>query len=130
MTCFYLVHFTWLKCIYFIQVNYYLRTQSAEDTKDFSYKRSIRFHGQVNSGIVIGLDQDTYYYVEAQVFTDAGLGPLGERNLAETMNPGITIQSQDGFKVVINKKMHGVLEFPPRCYKYSLHIVKDYMYLY
>ncbi|XP_048727659.2 contactin-5-like isoform X2 [Ostrea edulis] len=91
------------------QVNYYLRTQSAEDTKDFSYKRSIRFHGQVNSGIVIGLDQDTYYYVEAQVFTDAGLGPLGERNLAETMNPApslypqeVKVVSKDASSVIIS----------------------------
>ena len=81
-----------MKYVYLIQVNYYLRTQDAEDTKSYKYKQSIRFHGQVRSGIVIGLNADTYYYVQAQVFTDAGLGPLGEKYPAETMNPGITVQ--------------------------------------
>lgn len=67
---------------------YYLRTQDEDDTKDFKHRQAIRFHGQRNSGVVIGLSPDTYYYVQVQVFTDAGLGPLGEKNLAETMNPG------------------------------------------
>lgn len=77
------------------QVNYYLREQGDDDTKDYKYKQSIRFHGQRDSGVIIGLEPDTYYIVEAQVFTDAGLGPLGEPYPAETMNPAPALYPQE-----------------------------------
>ncbi|XP_078332403.1 contactin-5-like isoform X2 [Crassostrea virginica] len=91
------------------QVLYYLRTQEADDTKEYKYYQAIRFHGQRNSGVVIGLNPDTYYYVNVQVFTDAGLGPLGERNLAESMNPApalypqeVDVTSKDASSVVVS----------------------------
>lgn len=91
------------------QVLYYLRTQDEDDTKDFKHRQAIRFHGQRNSGVVIGLSPDTYYYVQVQVFTDAGLGPLGEKNLAETMNPApalypqeVKVVSKDASSVVVS----------------------------
>ncbi|KAK3105542.1 hypothetical protein FSP39_000096 [Pinctada imbricata] len=65
------------------QVNYWLQA----DTSVNPYKISIRFWGDVDHGRVIGLEADTYYYCEVQVFNEAGLGPLSDKYPAETFNP-------------------------------------------
>lgn len=55
------------------------------------YKQYIRYQGQVSEGIVIGLFPDTNFWFEVQVFNTAGLGPLSEKFIQETLHEGILI---------------------------------------
>lgn len=53
------------------------------------YKQYIRYQGQVSEGIVIGLFPDTNFWFEVQVFNTAGLGPLSEKFIQETLHEGM-----------------------------------------
>lgn len=70
-------------CQYF-QVNYWL-----DGDDEPVYKQYIRYEGQVSEGIVIGLFPDTNFWFEVQVFNTAGLGPLSEKFIQETLHEGM-----------------------------------------
>lgn len=70
----------------FCQVNYWL-----DGDDEPVYKQYIRYQGQVSEGIVIGLFPDTNFWFEVQVFNTAGLGPLSEKFIQETLHEGILI---------------------------------------
>ncbi|XP_022336470.2 contactin-like [Crassostrea virginica] len=63
------------------QVNYWL-----DGDDEPVYKQYIRYQGQVSEGIVIGLFPDTNFWFEVQVFNTAGLGPLSEKFIQETLH--------------------------------------------
>lgn len=63
------------------QVNYWL-----DGDDEPVYKQYIRYEGQVSEGIVIGLFPDTNFWFEVQVFNTAGLGPLSEKFIQETLH--------------------------------------------
>ncbi len=44
--------------------------------------------GQRSSGLIIGLNAKTYYYVNIQVFNTAGNGPKSQDFLEETLRLG------------------------------------------
>ena len=44
--------------------------------------------GQTNRGLVIGLENHIYYYVNVQVYNSAGNGPKSEDFLEETLRSG------------------------------------------
>lgn len=66
------------------QVNYWL-----DGDDEPVYKQYIRYEGQVSEGIVIGLFPDTNFWFEVQVFNTAGLGPLSEKFIQETLHEGM-----------------------------------------
>ncbi|XP_060078104.1 contactin-like [Ylistrum balloti] len=63
------------------QVNYWF----SEDT-DPVYKQYIRYPGQLEEAIVIGLWDDSNFWFEVQVYNTAGLGPLSEKFIQETLH--------------------------------------------
>ena len=44
--------------------------------------------GQTDTGLVIGLEPHTYYYVNVQVYNSAGNGPKSQDYLEETLRAG------------------------------------------
>ncbi|KAJ8307559.1 hypothetical protein KUTeg_015643 [Tegillarca granosa] len=63
------------------QINYWY----SED-EDPIYKQYIRYSGQLSEAIVIGLFDDSNFWFEVQVFNSAGLGPLSQRFIQETLH--------------------------------------------
>ncbi|OWF40587.1 contactin-like [Mizuhopecten yessoensis] len=63
------------------QINYWF----SEDT-DPVYKLYIRYPGQVDEAVVIGLWDDSNFWFEVQVYNTAGLGPLSEKFIQETLH--------------------------------------------
>ncbi|KAL8616442.1 hypothetical protein ACOMHN_041045 [Nucella lapillus] len=61
------------------QINYWPEGMMASD-----YQRFIRYYGQGESGLVIGLDVDVNTWVDVQVYNSAGLGPRSEAYIMET----------------------------------------------
>ncbi|XP_076456071.1 contactin-like [Babylonia areolata] len=61
------------------QINYWPEELMASD-----YVRFIRYYGQVDTGLVIGLDVDVNTWVDVQVYNSAGLGPRSEAYIMET----------------------------------------------
>ena len=51
---------------------------------DFIWNRDV--YGQQEEAIIIGLRDNTNYWVRVQVYNNAGLGPIGEWRLAETFH--------------------------------------------
>lgn len=51
--------------------------------------RFIRYPGQVESGLIIGLFSDTNYWTNVQVYNSAGLGPPSENYMNEVPYAGI-----------------------------------------
>ena len=52
------------------------------------YLRFVRFRGQVDTGVVIGLTPWDMFYVDVQVYNSAGLGPRSEAFVQETVGWG------------------------------------------
>ena len=52
------------------------------------YVRFIRYYGQLDTGLVIGLEIDVNTWVDVQVYNSAGLGPRSEAYIMETSGFG------------------------------------------
>ncbi|KAH9505461.1 hypothetical protein Btru_057388 [Bulinus truncatus] len=63
------------------QINWWHYTEVATDYREF-----IRHYGQRDTGFVIGLKSDNFYYFTIQVFNSAGLGPVSEYYFQETLH--------------------------------------------
>nr|KAG5693211.1 hypothetical protein BaRGS_034470 [Batillaria attramentaria] len=61
------------------QINYW-----PEELLPSDYLRFIRYYGQRDTGLVIGLDVDVNTWVDVQVYNSAGLGPRSEAYIMET----------------------------------------------
>ena len=66
----------------FLQIQY--RLLDDDPDADFIWNRDV--YGQQSEAIIIGLRDNTNYWVRVQVFNSAGLGPIGEWRLAETFH--------------------------------------------
>jgi hypothetical protein len=65
------------------KVNYQLRFVDGASLDAISWR------GETSSGIVIGLDPYTWYTVDVQLLTTAGMGPRGEVYHAHTHKEGV-----------------------------------------
>ncbi|XP_074644634.1 contactin-like isoform X2 [Tubulanus polymorphus] len=80
------------------RINYWKR-----DTESAIYSKRQTILGNVDSGLIIGLDADTYYKISVQVFNGAGNGPLSNVHeettwrLAPAMAP---------FRVIVTRVSH------------------------
>ncbi|XP_055860413.1 contactin-like isoform X2 [Biomphalaria glabrata] len=63
------------------QINWWHYTEQAMDYREF-----IRHYGQRDSGFVIGLISDNFYYFTIQVYNSAGLGPISEYYFQESLH--------------------------------------------
>ncbi|GFN93317.1 contactin [Plakobranchus ocellatus] len=63
------------------QINYWHESEVATD-----YKLFIRHEGQVDTGIVIGLVSDNFYWFTVQVYNSAGLGSVSEFFYQESLH--------------------------------------------
>ena len=67
--------------LYGYQINYY-----SDDDVDPVYKRYIRYPGQMDSAVVIGLWADSNFWFQIQVYNTAGLGPASDSYKQETLH--------------------------------------------
>ncbi|XP_021368821.1 contactin-like [Mizuhopecten yessoensis] len=72
------------------QINYW-----ANNNDDPPLTKFIRYQGQRDTGLVIGLEADSYYWFNVQVYNTAGLGPRSERYTQETKNPAPFLYPQE-----------------------------------
>ncbi|XP_033733022.1 contactin-like [Pecten maximus] len=72
------------------QINYW-----ANNNEDPPLKQFIRYQGQRDTGLVIGLAADSYFWFDVQVYNTAGLGPLSEKYTQETKNPAPFLYPQE-----------------------------------
>ena len=69
------------------QINYWM------DGEEDPLIRFIRYPGQVESGLIIGLSSDTAYWTNVQVYNSAGLGPPSENFINEVPYAGIRLNN-------------------------------------
>ncbi|KAK3105798.1 hypothetical protein FSP39_005948 [Pinctada imbricata] len=79
------------------QVNYWL-----DGEEEPVYKRYIRYPGQRDECVAIGLFPDTNFWFEVQVYNSAGLGPLSTPFIQETLH-----QAPDLYPVELQVHSHG-----------------------
>jgi len=79
-------------------VNYW-----SDDDEEPLYKQYIRYPGQVDQGVVIGLWADSNFWFEVLVYNTAGLGPVSEKFVQETLHLGKNlIYAEKKKKIIIS----------------------------
>ncbi|BFZ22472.1 hypothetical protein BsWGS_25511 [Bradybaena similaris] len=65
-------------------LGYVINYWDEQDVPPEMYTRSIRYYGNVDTGLVIGLESQVNTYVDVQVYNSAGLGPRSNAYVMET----------------------------------------------